>query len=613
MRCLEWFVTTVVTLVFLASKAFFIAKTRAGAVLMLANVFYETLQKKARISRAVVDSCLLPLLAASWWVMAGTGGAATFLLLAAASLFYASHRDATLRSGRGLTTQDPRYPKVPLPLPRLVVHIRGPILRRGTIYDCGDWPLGHQGRFELIVLNPSRVRPQFPIQVEVHVSGRGILVDGLLSGEHRCPEPGEVLRLPFVVRAAEEESGLLTIRLRLGGLLEVRRLSIRSVIASKKAVPVAAEVRRWKYGASAAFCWRGDLDLYDPATFQSEEGLRYSLALSRRFRIPSTLFVSGRLSLVQEEHRAFCEHFGWDRHPEEIPAFVRFLREEVRHDPDLEFPFHSDRPFACEFGNHMYLHLGTHAAADPGNGWKQFCWIGAGRYPWHKGPEGDSFTEQRDNALKNAEVLRQVLGVHPISWGVPGRVFDENTAPAIEAAQVEVASDSDASAWTNVLRLPPPHHPVGCASLVELTKKYPGDPDNAYKLAMLKYWLHLARRTGRAFIFMAHHHLLRYWDDSCYNITQEFFRHVLSDCHGDFYVATIGAVGRYWRDVLSERTRKIVVRCENGAVKVENRGVRPLSGIPVEVTLEPGGRFMILVDIGPGEIFEWRPQANPDP
>ncbi|MBD3331771.1 hypothetical protein GF356_02880 [candidate division GN15 bacterium] len=318
------------------------------------------------------------------------------------------------------------------------------------------------------------------------------------------------------------------------------------------------------------------------------------------------MFLSGRLSLVEAEHHAFCDHFGWDRKSNEIEGFIGFLRDEVDLTAMLEFPMQSERDLAMEIGNHMYLHLGTHVAADPGNGWKSHAWIGEGDYPWHHGEVGDSFTEQRDNAIKNADVIRNLLGVEVTSWGVPGRVYDENTSRAVEAAGIEVGTDTNASAFTNVLRLVPPHHPKGCDRLVEITKKYPGDPNNAYKLAMLKYWLHAARRAGGTFLFMAHHHLLLYEGWGCYHITEEFFRHVLADCDGDFYVATVTALGRYWRDVLSPKTRVIELNVDQGRVVARNTGDRDLEGLPVEIEFSDGGSLMVLASVKAGhEVVVW--------
>jgi hypothetical protein len=73
-------------------------------------------------------------------------------------------------------------------------------------------------------------------------------------------------------------------------------------------------------------------------------------------------------------------------------------------------------------------------------------------------------------------------------------------------------------------------------------------------------------------------------------------RSILADTEGDIWCGTLSAIGRYWRDVLSERTRCIDVQTINDRVQLINTAGRAIEGIPVEVTLNSGRRFMRLVD-----------------
>jgi hypothetical protein len=585
------------TLIFLLSKCFFLAPLRAGWLMMFANLVYELLYKRLHWRRWPSDAVGLVLLAVGWAWLAGPWAATAVCTVLGLAWAYALLVDLHWRGGE-MARQDRRWAwRVPLPIPRLIVVLRGPVLRRGGVYGLGDWPEGHTENFELVILNPSLVVPQWPLEVEIAGADGAVEVRRETAETPRAPEPGECATVGFALRTPRAgPGGDVHVRVQHGDYVVTKTLRIRSVFAAGSATVTRAEIRRWKGGARAAMGWRGDQDLYDPATFQSVEGLKVALGLSRRFRLPSTLYLSGRLSLVEEEHRKFCRHFGWDRRTEGLAGFIRFLKEDVALEAEMEWPLASARPYALELGNHMYLHLHTHTAADEGNQWKLRAWIGEGRYPWQAG-ETDSFSEQRDNALKNAQVIQEALGFRVRSWGIPGRCFDENTARALEAAGIEVASDSDASAWRNVVGLIPPHHPAGCQHLVEITKKYPGDPDNAYKIAMLKYWAHANLRSGGTFLFMAHHHLLQYEGSSCYHLTEELFRYVLGDCEGDFYVATVTALGLYWKRVLSPRTRCVQVMADDRAVTISNTGDAPLERLPLEISLSSGGRYMTLVDV----------------
>ena len=587
---------------FILSKCFFLAPYPVGWLLMFANIVYDTFFKKFKWPRWQVDlafflvvvvgaTCVLP----SWLSV----GIATIM---AVTWALSLKIDLEWRTGGNLARQHPSYAgKAPLPVPRLIVHARGPILRRKRgIYSLGTWLVGERQPFRIIVLNPSVVRPQFPLEATMSTSGNEIGISVPEKTTLACPEPGEIAFINFELSAkATCVSGHVAVHLRHGDFAWQCELNLERIVAKDTATVRRASISKWKYGARAGFAWRGDHDLYDPATFQSEEGLRQTLGLSRRLRIPSTLFMSGRLSLVEDEHREFCEKHGWDRHSEEIPSFIEFTKTAIDRRVEQDWPFQTtdNQPFAAEIGNHTYLHYGTHAAADPGNNWKPRAKMGDGRYPWQEPGDASSFTEQRDNVIKNAEVFSKLTNTEMITYAIPSDVFDANTARAIEAAGLEVGSDTDASRWVRVMKLPPPHHPVGCDTLVELTRKYPKDPADAYSVATLKYWAYTAMRLRRVFVLLSHHHLLWYEGVSCFHSTEEILRHVLQDHDGQFYVATMGALGRYWRDVLSPTKRCVEITASTHRITVTNSGSRALEALPLEIELENGARFMRLVDV----------------
>lgn len=586
------------TAAFLLSKCFFAAPYRIGRLMWMGGLVYETIEKKYHRSRLQVDALLFPILSLLWLAAGGPWVAFGLAILMGIAWGWTLLIDMRSRSG-GLARQDSRHPRVPIPIPSLILNLRGPILERGRICSLGQWPVGHQARFEAIVLNPSLVKPQWPMKLEVIPSSVQVKVTELLTDDMAAPDPGQAVTVGFILQATQIGGSCdIVVRLTHGDYVRQERLHLQAVLGEGQARPLAGEIRRWKGGCRAAFGWRGDHDMYDPATFQDAEGLRMAFGLARRFCLPSTVYLSARLSLVPEEHRQFCEHFGWDRRTQEIPEFVRFLREEVEITPEMEWPHRSERPYYAEIGNHMYHHYGTHASAAPGNNWQRSS-IGAGDYPW-LGPDKDDFSEQRDNAAKCNEVFKEVLGIVPMSFSVPGRDYSENTAAAVEAAGIRVGSDSDASQWLNVMGLPRPHHPKGVKQLVDITKKYPGDCDNVYKIAMLKYWLHLAQREGVHFLYMAHQHMLRYFSNACYHLTEEMFRYVLDDCHGDFYPATVSRIAMYWERVLCPEHKVVHVRVRDGEVTVENSGDEDMDRIPVELNLGEGKRMMVLVDVPAG-------------
>ncbi len=602
-------------LLFFLTKCFFLAPFRIGWSMYLANVIYETLIIKLHWKRVWIDAGLFALVLIGAGIVWGTPGVGILSLLMSGAWVYAlTTENQWLLDIPAVQHRDFKH-RVPLPIPRLVINIRGPVLERTRKgYQLGDWPVGHSAEFTIYVLNPTTVRAQLPLlvsvntdanHVEIHRTGdeiSNVNDDGAVRGwtyEDTCPEPGQLHSCAIQLKALKPGPGSrIRIRVVHGDLVLEKQLHLRSVFPTEKESIQSAQINRWPYGAKGAFNWRGDHDLYDPCTFQSEDGLRKALGLAARYRMPTSIMMSAKLSLVEEEHREFCEHHGWNRRSGEIPSFIRFMKEEVDMRSDQEFPTDNDKPYSAEIGNHFYLHYATHAAADPGNKWTSHARMGEGFYSWMTGAAGDSFSEQRDNAVKGSDVLESTLGQRPSSFTIPGDALDGHTARAIEAAGIEVGTETDAGKLQKLLFFPKEHHPEGCDRLVELTRVLPRDPQTAPQIAMLKFWVAFARRNRRAMVYLAHHHMVMYEGMACLNLTSELLRFILSDMEGDIHSATLTSLGRYWRDVLSEKQRSINLDVEAGCLRVHNTSKRAWTGIPVEVSTKSGNTWMMLLDIG---------------
>lgn len=592
---------------FLLSKCFFLAPYRIGWTMYLANVVYETLIIKVRLKRSFLDGFFfLITLFLAWglWGPALALGLAMVMTLVWAWALLVELRWLAVVPAR----QHQAYlHEVPLPLPRVIPIVRGPILKRGKhSYALGDWPLGHEAEFSLFILNPTVVRPQLPMSIQIK-STSGNLVLTKRDSDHSvseitqtssCPEPGNLLTLVFSLKAEKVGKGdSIHICITHGDQVLTKRLVVRSVFLLEEDPIVSAEITRWPYGAEGAFIWRGDHDLYDPCTFQSEEGLRRALGVAALYRMPTSIMMSARLSLVEEEHREFCEHHGWDRRSGEIPSFIDFMKREVDMSLECEFPIPDGKPYAAEVGNHYYLHYATHAAADSGNQWTSRTRMGEGLYPWMTGEVGDTFAEQRDNAVKGSDVLEEHLGVRPASFTIPGDAIDAQTARAVDAAGIEVGTETDANKLQKLLFFPAEHHPKGCDRLVELTRVLPRDPQTAPQIAMLKFWVAFARRNRRAMVYLAHHHMVMYEGQACLNLTSELLRYILDDMEGAIHSATLTSLGRYWRDVLCVETRSVKVDVREHAVQVANQSGKAWKGIPVVCLTARNRSWCVLKDL----------------
>lgn len=590
------------TALFVFSKAYMLAPYRIGWLMLLANVVYETLSIKLKIRRVLFDSILFGGAVIGSLILAGSMAALVVATVLGAVWVFALHTELIWRSDRPASQLKQSDGKVPLPIPRLIINIRGPVLeRKKDAYAAGCMVDGQKQMYELIVLNPGTVRPQLPLGVSVKSACSSFVVEYAGSEVTKCPEPGQVVTLRFDVKAVTAgEGGDVLVSVSHGDWRWDRKIQISSVIPKDQSRVSSAKIEKWKYGANAGFVWRGDNDLYDPSTFQSVDGLKIALGLAGRFRMPTTIMLSTRLSLDAEEHKTFCDHYGWDRHSEEIPGFIEFLKNDVDKREDQEFPIESTQPYSAEIGNHCHLHYGTHAAAAPENHWKSHARMGDGTFPWMTNP-GDSFSEQRDNIKKCMDEIEQEVGVRTTCFTIPSDVYDKHTSRAAEAAGIEVGNETDMSKIKKLLVFPAEHHPKGCVHLAEMTRMLPRDPVNAPQIAMLKFWMSFARRNKRTLVYLAHHHLVMYQSNACYSLTAELLRHVLQDTEGDVYPATLTGAGRYWRDVLSPKTRKIQITIQDGKATVTNSANRGLTGIPVDLVFNDGSRQVQLVDIPCGQ------------
>jgi len=587
---------------FLLSKSYFLARWRLGWFMMLANVPYEAFCRGWR-KRWHVDMAALVLVGAGWLLVWGPWAVAAWWLAFGAAWAYSLLADLQWQSG-ALTVQDKSRPgRMPLPLPQLIVHLKGPILARGRTHNLGDWPVGRAEDFEFLILNPAdRVHCQFPFEFELIPSSDAVRVEDGVTGKHNGPDSGEVVRLPFRLRAMRPADAVtIRYRLTLGSYSQSGVLHIVSIFDPAGVAVREVKINRWKGGARGAWVWRGDTDLFDPATWQSPEGLLPSLELSRRFRVPHTFFLSARLTTDEEESRAHSEHFGLDRRSHRIPEFIEWLRKTMAPENEIDWPFEMrDGRYPCELGNHMWLHYGTHSSADPGNNWTTWLNPGKGKYTW-SAADHDSLKEQTDNAMKCTETFQRLFDFTTTAWGIPGRGGDRYTAEALERAGILVASDSDCQAFVNVFCQPPPHHPRGTTHLVELSKKYPGDPRYGNQCAMLKYWTWHARRHGRVMVLMGHHHLRGWESATCFRLAEELIHDAVGRMHGDLYLGTMSAVGLYWERVLCPEHRWVTATAGVGTdFTVANRGARPLEAVPVEVVFSNGARTLALVDVAAG-------------
>jgi hypothetical protein len=293
---------------FSAEQVFLSGAVPAGWLMLLANVRLRNAGDQAAFPPRALGRVLWLVATGGAGCWLGGAGAAVVAVVLGGAWVWALRVELRWRADAPARQQADCAGRVPLPIPRLIVTLRGPVLRRGRrTYRAGVLPEGWSQPYELLILNPGIVRPQLPLRIELATASTRVRIEAGKQSEWPCPEPGQVVAIPFALRGERAgRGGDVRLRVAHGDWTWTRRLRVAAVPARGAQRVRNAAIRRWKYGARAGFVWRGDNDLYDPATFQSAAGLRLALGLAARFRMPTTVMLSSRLSLHPDEHAAFC-------------------------------------------------------------------------------------------------------------------------------------------------------------------------------------------------------------------------------------------------------------------------------------------------------------------
>lgn len=592
-----------------ASRLPWLARHSVGWVMYLANVVLETAEKRLPVTRGLAECLLVAVGCALLWQASGAVWLALAVFvgygfLVMASLLrerriindvYAIAEPAGLRSATSRSKASP----APGLHPVLSLNLEGPFISRTPELALGILPAGRTLRLILLVGNHSRVPSQAAAQVQL-VGPDNWIDQDRSSAALPALQPGQVERLEWTLTPTPGDAAgelLITVSAgRFAQTLVVRHHGCREIQPQEVQ---RVSITRYPGARRAAFCWRGDMDLYDTASFQDIAGLEDAFGLGARYAMAQTMYLSTRLSLDQAEADQWANHYGVDRGAEHIPAFIDWMNKQVDLRHSAPWPVASERPYVIELGNHGHLHYDTDTSGHPGNDWKAGACPGGGTYPWSRG-NGSSLDDQRDNIREATRWCEEKLGFKPRSWAKPGRGNDEFTPLAVEEAGMEVATGSDIRPRDNVLRQPPPHFPKD-TQLLELTARYPSDPQHTLHAAMLEFWLCRGHRLGLPVIFLVHQHMRQFDGVVCSRLTEHLLDRVVRHFDGDFYIDTVYGIGRYWLDVLSGDRSRVQVEGDGANRRVVNKADRAIDNIPVDVKLRTGECLTRLVSLNAGE------------
>jgi hypothetical protein len=594
------------------ARCSFLAPTRLGWFFYLPNVAKDLFRRRLQLSRSLGD---MPLFLAGLLLLGFCGGTGSWIglgAIAAVALLEvverAKEREVLTVSwafedrrrlpphGSGRDALPPGAAPHPSPHPDLTVNLVGPFAERRPVYSLGSLARGRIAQIDVLIGNHTVVPTQMAPSAKVE-AGRGVAATLEAMSTPAPLKPGDIARWRVAVSSVDGRGGRTLLVITCGAWSSAVEIEVES--APRDAAIASASITRYPGACRAAFAWRGDMDHYDTSTFQSIAGLTHALGLAARYRIPQTMYLSTRLTLDADEAASFYGHFGVDRGAANIPAFIEWMNQNATLQHSATYPTDSSRSFLLELGNHMHLHYGTDASAAAGNNWQRQAGIGEGTYPWKQSGSG-SFEEQRDNALEARRRIEGAFGFSPKSWAMPDSTKDPETARAVEAAGCEVTSDADGRQIHNVLFQPAPHLAAG-STAVELTKRYPGDPESLTAAEMIRFWVHRAWRRRIPVVFMCHQHMRLFAGEACARFTEYILRSVLTDFNGDVHVNTVFGIGDYWKNVLSPDHRTVAASLIGGEVRVVNSGGVARHSVPVDLVYRSGEKATVILDLLPGQ------------
>ncbi len=605
--CLTFGMCSIIALAM--SRSVMLAPSPLGWAMYLPNVMLEMCQKRLSISRWRIEAILVALASVAIGVgadspLVGLATLVAYLLLVVENLlrerrlFNAVYGVQERVGLRGKSKSPDQFPG-PALHPKLSVNLEGPFIERMPSYNLGVLQANYPVRLALLVGNHCRVPGQTKIKVAVTVPP-GWEILGASTVEFSPLDPGQVHRVEWDL-LPRAMSGRATLRITVTSNRFQRHINVFSdgCLQFSAADVAHATITRYPGGRQSAFSLRGDFDLYDQASFQSIAGLEDAFGLTSRYAIAQTMYVSTRLVIDQKAATEWAAHYDVQRGADAIPTFISWFHERVELRHTAPYPVRSEKAFVVELGNHGHLHYDTDASGAPGNHWKAGAKPGEGHYEW-QGTDRTSFGDQRDNIRHATQWCERVFGFRPRSWAKPGRGNDQFSPAAVEAAGCDVATGSDIGPQDNVLRQPPPHHPAG-TKIVELTARYPSDPQHLQHLAMLQFWLHRGHRLSRPTVVLVHQHMRQFDGVACSKLTECLLDRVVNDFNGDQYIDTVYGVGRYWLDVLSPTTGMVSVDVGPKGIGVVNRSTNPICAMPVDIELKDGRRLTRLVTLMPFE------------
>ncbi|MCR8471299.1 MAG: hypothetical protein QW670_06015 [Candidatus Bathyarchaeia archaeon] len=456
---------------------------------------------------------------------------------------------------------------------------------------------------------PNKTPPEF---IEVQIS-EGKTVETLEPEQRRSIKYFDI---QFWPKQALNHRFSLELRVSIEGKEFFNAIFLINRVISKneKIEVIKLCVERWKHGKKAAFVWRGDFDYFWPAKAMDENALMRCLDLSYRYGVPLTLFLSGRLTLDEEQWVRFALRYRIAENCSEARSlftqFIKFLKS-LNFRQEIEYPTQQN---AISIGNHSYLHHGGPTGASDVNGWNETWKLGEGKKQWlyalcpnFSGEQFRLFTFHQLNAgLINMFLIKEKLGIDTRCWAAPRNESLPSMAKELEEIGILYASEADNYPRISKVFFPRrpkhnvcyPYHPQGCKKLIESRCVInPLDPSNVHDVICVKKSIKYAIARSKQITLLIHPHLRVHRPNKSLPYVERIFQY-LCDNEDQIWLTSHESMLRFWE--LTRCSKHAVVKFEVGdRAIVYNESDYRLESVPIYIRLSSGDEMLWVIDLEP--------------
>ncbi len=508
--------------------------------------------------------------------------------------------------------------------PKLFVHAQGDILECKTLlnrkrYIIGSAIIGYPINISLYIHTVNINYNTNYLPSITSLPNKSVTIELELSN-HKIHDEAAIYeyKITLVPQKVESKRTNIHLQVHLSKMKPIKIiLQIKSIFDEIPLTHISEmKVKGWKYGKKAALCCRTDFCFINPKKGMSKDTLNKAIKIGKKYGIPFTLFISGRLTLDFDEFVNLMHNLKYFSVEEAIKIFNEFIfyLKSLAINQKIEYPNFSG---SVSIGSHSYLHQGKFAGVIEKTNWNgnwnlysaKVDWLinAAERYGLRiENPNHFTFNQLNAGLINNL-LLYKTLGVYPRSWSAPRNETTETLATEIEKIGIIYASEADnykRISKTFFPRRPKagpclPYHPKGCTRLIESRCVInPNDLYDIFDLHSLRRTLKYCIKKGYQMTFLIHPHLNVHKTSNGPILTELFFQKICENLD-NLWVASHESVLTFWE--LTRCSTHSVLYMDARNLSVSNLSDKNLDGVCILVKLSTGEEFVKVINLKPRE------------